>query len=390
MAIPGKTRPGMSRFDVHFREEIHYMKRFRMLFSFFLLGAVSVAGMFLPQPAQAQISTKDQIAAQTELEKNIPKMQITDEFLDLLAPDVTMGETVGVSTNSHGHVFVYSRTNPVGDARGATAAMLFEFDQNNKFIKQWGPHNYAASFAHSVRVDKNDNVWMVDEGSGMIIKFDPEGVPKAQFGRTPEAIDYLEEFLERGGTGFNNTGGRVRDPHPVGTIGSFNRPTDVTWDSQGNVYVSDGYGNSRIVKITPGGHWLKEVGTYGTGQDQFRIPHSIAADAQNTIYVGDRNNSRIQVYDSDLNFKKSYTGMGSPWGVCVSPGSPQYLFSADGTTGKIYKLSLDGKVLGWAQTSLGRGEDDNGRLVHEITCPSANLLYLGSAVLWNVQKITIK
>jgi len=268
--------------------------------------------------------------------------------------------------------------------------MLFEFDQNNKFIKQWGPHNYAASFAHSVRVDKNDNVWMVDEGSGMIIKFDPEGVPKAQFGRTPEAIDYLEEFLERGGTGFNNTGGRVRDPHPVGTIGSFNRPTDVTWDSQGNVYVSDGYGNSRIVKITPGGHWLKEVGTYGTGQDQFRIPHSIAADAQNTIYVGDRNNSRIQVYDSDLNFKKSYTGMGSPWGVCVSPGSPQYLFSADGTTGKIYKLSLDGKVLGWAQTSLGRGEDDNGRLVHEITCPSANLLYLGSAVLWNVQKITIK
>ena len=100
-------------------------------------------------------------------------MQITDEFLDLLAPDMTMGETVGVSTNSHGHLFVYSRTNPQGDARGATAAMLFEFDQNNKFIKQWGPHNYAASFAHSVRVDKYDNVWMVDEGSGMIIKFDP-------------------------------------------------------------------------------------------------------------------------------------------------------------------------------------------------------------------------
>jgi len=365
------------------------MKRFRLMSSLFVLGAMSVAGMLLPQRAQAQISTKEQIAAQTELEKNIPKMQITDEFLDLLAPDMTMGETVGVSTNSHGHVFVYSRTNPQGDARGATAAMLFEFDQNNKFIKQWGPHNYAASFAHSVRVDKNDNVWMVDEGSGMIIKFDPEGVPKGQFGRTPEAIDYLEEFVERGGTGFNNTGGRTRDPHPVGTIGTFNRPTDVTWDSQGNVYVSDGYGNSRIVKITPGGHWLKEVGTYGTGQDQFRIPHSIAADAHDTIYVGDRNNSRIQVYDSDLNYKASYTGMGSPWGICINPGNPQYLFSADGTTGKIYKLSLDGKVLGWAQTSLGRGEDDNGRLVHEITCPSANLLYLGSAVLWNVQKITI-
>src|SRR5271169_5263718 len=149
------------------------MKRFSALFSFFTLGAMIVAGVFLPQQAQAQISSKDQIAQQTELEKTIPKLQITDEFLDLLAPDMTMGETVGVSTNSHGHVFVYSRTNPQGVARGGTAAMLFEFDQNNKFVKLWGPHNYAASFAHSVRIDKNDNTWMVDEGSGMIIKFDP-------------------------------------------------------------------------------------------------------------------------------------------------------------------------------------------------------------------------
>src|SRR5579862_9434438 len=224
------------------------MKRFSMLSSFILLGAVNVAGVLLPQNAQAQISTKEQIAQQTELEKTIPKMQITDEYLDLLIPDMTMGETMGVSTNSKGHLFVYSRTNPQGIARGGTAAMLFEFDQDMKFVKQWGPHNYAASFAHSVRVDKDDNVWMIDEGSGMIIKFDPQGVPQEEFGRTPEAIDYLEEFLERGGTGFNNTGGRPRDPHPKGTIGEFNRPTDVTWDSKGNLYVSDGYGNSRIVK----------------------------------------------------------------------------------------------------------------------------------------------
>ena len=139
-------------------------------------------------------------------------MQITDEFLQLSIPDQTMGETVGVATNSKGHLFVYSRTNPQGIARGGTAAMLFEFDENMKFVKQWGPHNYAASFAHSVRVDKNDNVWMVDEGSGMIIKFDPQAVPQAQFGRTPEAIDYLEEFLEHGGTGFNNAGGTAQGP----------------------------------------------------------------------------------------------------------------------------------------------------------------------------------
>ena len=199
-----------------------------------MLGVAIVAGILLPRPAQAQISTPAQIAEQTEFEKTIPKMQITDEFLQLSIPDQTMGETVGVSRNSKGHLFVYSRTNPQGISRGGTAAMLFEFDEKLKYVKQWGPHNYAASFAHSVRVDKADNVWMVDEGSGMIIKFDPQGVPQEQFGRTPEAIDYLEEFVERGGTGFNNAGGRARDPHPKGGIGTFNRPTDALWDSKGN------------------------------------------------------------------------------------------------------------------------------------------------------------
>jgi hypothetical protein len=366
------------------------MKHSYTLYSFLMLSILLVAAMLSPRRVQAQISTPEQIAKQTELEKSIPRMQIADEFLQLSIPDQTMGETVGVAGNSKGHLFVYTRTNPQGISRGGTAAMLFEFDEKMKYVKQWGPHNYAASFAHSVRVDKDDNVWMVDEGSGMIIKFDPQGVPQEQFGRTPEAIDYLEEFLERGGTGFNNAGGRVRDPHPKGSIGTFNRPTDVTWDSKGNIYVSDGYGNSRIVKITAGGHWLKTVGTYGKGQDQFIIPHSVAMDTQDNLYVADRNNSRIQVYDTDLNYKTTYTGMGSPWGICVSPGSPQYLFSGDGTTGKIYKIDLSGKVLGWAQTSLGHGEDDTGRLVHEISCKSANVVYLGSAVLWNVQKITIK
>ena len=78
-----------------------------------------------------------------------------------------------------------------------------------------------------------------------------------------------------------------------------------------------------------------------------------------------------------------------PWELCISPDSPQYLFTADGTTGKIYKLTLSGKVIGMAQTSLGHGEDDTGDLVHAIACPSGSTLYLGSASLWDVQKLTI-
>ena len=93
-----------------------------------------------------------------------------EEVLQLLVPGETMGQPVGVDINSQNHLFVYSRTHPQGIARGGTAAMLWEFDQNGTFVKEWGPHNYAASFAHSVRVDKYDNVWQVDEGSSMLVK----------------------------------------------------------------------------------------------------------------------------------------------------------------------------------------------------------------------------
>ena len=376
-------------------EERRTMKKIATL----LVGMLIAVGGFTN--AHAQISTRQQQAEQDALDAKTPKLNYTEEVLQLLVPGMTMGETVGVDINSQGHIFVYSRTNPQGIARGGTAAMLWEFDQNGKFVKEWGPHNYAASFAHSVRVDKNDNVWQVDEGSGMIVKYSPQAVPLEQFGRTPEAIDYLEASVEKQGRGFEGEARREEHPvemvkrlHPDGGVGTFNRPTDVAWDSAGNVFVTDGYGNSRVVKIAPGGHWLKWVGTWGTGPNQFNIVHSVAVDSQDNVYAADRNNHRIQVYDDNLNFEKSITGVGAPWGVCIpraDSSGKQYIFSSDGTSGRLYKIDLDsGKVVGWAQTSLGRGEDDAGRLVHEIGCKDPNVVYLGSAILWNVTKVTIK
>ena len=348
----------------------------------------------------AQISTKAQQAEQDAVDAVTPKLNAKEEVLQLLVPGFTMGETVGVDINSQNHIFVYSRTNPQGIARGGTAAMLWEFDQNGRFVKEWGPHNYAASFAHSVRVDRHDNVWQVDEGSGMVVKYSPQAVAIEQFGRTPEAIDWLEQMIEKMGRGYEGQARQLESPvdmqhrlHPDGGVGTFNRPTDVAWDSHDNVFVTDGYGNSRIVKIAPGGHWLKWVGTWGTGANQFNIVHSVAVDAKDNVYAADRNNHRIQVYDNDLNFIKSITGLGAPWGVCIprpDASGKQYIFSSDGTSGRLYKVDMtSGKVVGWAQTSLGRGEDDAGRLVHEIGCKDPNTVYLGSAILWNVTKVTI-
>jgi hypothetical protein len=316
-------------------------------------------------------------AKQEAIEKATPQLQITEEVLPLVIPDHTIGETEGVSMNSKGHLFVYSRTGKGGVARGGTAAELFEFDQNNKFVKMWAPDTYGASFAHSVRVDKYDNVWFVDEGSSMVVKMDPNGVVKMTLGRKPEAIDYLERFVERGE--------KDADRYPNGSMGTFNRPTDVAWDAQDNIYVSDGYGNSRFVKIAKDGVWVKAVGTHGNGPNQFSTPHGIAVDGPN-VYVADRGNNRIQVYDTNtMEFKTSYTGVGAPWSV---QATPKYIYSGDGT-GKIYRLDKStGKLLGWVQTGMGLGQ--TGCIIHELYAVSDNVLIKGSCSEWNVEKITFK
>ena len=355
------------------------MKRNSLVVSLFAFGAVlgvgalKVKAQFGPPSPERQAA----IAKQLALEAATPQLKFTEEVLPLTIPDHTIGETEGVSLNSKGHLFVYSRTGKGGSSRGGTAAELFEFDQNYKFVKMWGPDNYAASFAHSVRNDKYDNVWMVDEGSGMIVKFDPNGIVRMTLGRKTEAIDYMERYIERGE--------KVTERYPVGNMGTFNRETDIAWDPQDNMYISDGYGNSRVVKISKDGVWQKAVGTHGNGENQFSTPHGIATDAQGNVYVADRGNFRIQVYDYDLNFKKSIGGVGAPWSVQVTP---KYIYSGDGT-GKIYRLDRStGKLLGWVQTSMGEGQ--TGCLIHELHAVSDTVLIKGGCSVWNVEKITFK
>jgi hypothetical protein len=350
------------------------VKKSVVVFVALLLSVVVTAQRGGPSPEQQAA-----LAKQAELEKNTPQLQITEEVLNLVVPNHTIGEAVGVAKNSRGHLFVFTRSGASGPAKGATASQLFEFDPNLKFVKMWGPDNYAASFAHTVRVDKDDNVWMTDEGSNMIVKFNPQGQVSMVLGRKPEAIDYLEEHIERGE--------HTEERFPVGNAGTFNRPTDVTWDTQGNIFIADGYNNSRVAKMSRDGRWVKAVGTRGAGPDQFNTVHAITSDAKGTIYVGDRGNRRIKVYDTDLNLQKMYTNVGAPWSMCVTPGPTQYLFSGDGN-GKIYKLDLNGNLLGWAQTGLGHGQ--SGCLVHELHCESESVIYKGDCSTWTVEKITIK
>ncbi len=350
-------------------------KRSLVVLAILLLGGVvSRAQRGGPSPEQQAA-----LAKQAALEKATARLQITEDVLPLAVPGHTIGEAVGVAKNSQGHLFVFTRSGNVGPAKGATASQLFEFDQTLKFVKQWGQDNYAASFAHTVRVDKYDNVWMTDEGANMIVKFNPQGLVSMVLGRKTEAIDYLERYTERGE--------KEEVRYPAGTLGTFNRPTDVTWDTQDNIFVSDGYNNSRVVKIAKDGKWVKALGTRGAGPNQFNTPHGITSDAKGNIYVADRGNSRIQVFDPDLNPVRIIANVGAPWSICTSPGPTQYLFSGDGN-GKLYKVDMNGTLVGWAQTSEGHGQV--GCLVHELHCESENVIYKGDCSTWTVEKITIK
>jgi DNA-binding beta-propeller fold protein YncE len=328
------------------------------------------------------------LAAQTELEKNTPQIPYDAVSLPLMPTGHTIGETEGVALNSKKHLFVYTRSGNAGPARGAQAAELFEFDEAGKFVKEWGQNAYGFSFAHAVRVDKDDNVWVVDEGSNMVMKFNPQGLVTMVLGRKDEAIDYLEEFLED--AAHTERGRNAKPGAGAGRGGSFGRPTDVAFDTQGNIFVADGYDNSRVAKFSKDGDFVKSIGSRGTAPDQFNTPHAITADAKGNIYVADRGIQRIQVYDSDLNRKAIFSNVRAPWAVCITPPNPQgqqFLYSAD-AGGKIYKLDLDGKLLGW----FGTTGKKVGQFywVHQMHCVSENELYTGEAQNWRVQHLTLK
>lgn len=318
-----------------------------------------------------------------------------------LPKDLYLGEVSGVAVNSKGHIFVFSRGNTSGPAFAAAAAQLLEFDPEGNFIREIGKHLYAWSFAHSVRTDKDDNIWVTDKGSDLVIKFSPEGRVQLVLGRKQEASD--EET------------GPLKHPKPPlpAEDGRFRQVTDVTWDPAGNIFVSDGYINSRVAKFDKHGNWVKSWGTRGSNQGEFNTPHSIAADVQGNIYVADRFNRRIQVFDGDGKFLRAMVidvpfdhsvrpvignpvdpnatsgtfSPGAPWAICITPGPNQVLYSSDAYPGRIYKLSLDGEVLGVLGES-GRQLKEFG-WVHEIACPSENELYVAELLNWRVQKLVL-
>ena len=342
------------------------------------------------------------IAAVAHAQEAAPEISFTSTVDLLKLPPATyLGEVAGVAINSKRHIFIFSRTGQRSTVHGASAAQLFEFGPDGSFIREIGQNLYGFSFAHTVRIDKEDNIWATDEGTNMVIKFSPAGKVLMVLGRRPEAVEAPAEAPRPG-------------EQPRTVWGAFNRPTDVAWDLAGNVFIADGYNNSRVVKVDSHGRWVKTWGTRGKEAGQFNILHTIANDAKGNIYVGDRSNRRIQVFDPEGTFLKQFTidvpftkepnimngaapgsggnplsVSGAPWAICITPSpASQYLYVADAVPGRIYKLTLDGKVVG----VLGEAGKEPKQFgwIHQIACPSENELYVAELLNWRMQKLVLR
>jgi len=316
-----------------------------------------------------------------------------------LPEDIYLGESAGVATNSRGDIFVYTRTgHPTASLGGARVfvhggSRLFQFDHNGAFVREIGQGIYGFVFAQQVRIDPEDNIWVVDQATNEVIKFDPEGRVLMILGRKAEAVP-VPARPDVGALGVPYQQAAGKAPGSGQPTDLFNRPTDVAWDGAGNIFVADGIGNQRVAKFDKHGVFVKSWGQKGTEPGQFAAARAIAVDAQGNVYVADPGNKRIQVFDNDGKFKTQIANVGSPQALCITPGPNPVLYSSNSnppndidTAGEIYKLKLDGTVLG----KFGRA----GRMMKEfnfvnaIDCRNENTLYVGEIGNLRVQKITL-
>jgi sugar lactone lactonase YvrE len=317
------------------------------------IGKLTFAALMLVVPGLALPAAAQQRAAPPQL-----SFKVIENFLKV-PPNMTMAEVVGVDVDSKGQVYVLNRGKQP----------ILEFNPDGSFARSIG-EGLPFEGPHSVRVDPQDNLWYIDAATNLIIKFDQQKRVQMTLGRRPEPWTWATHVIERA------------IPAPM----NFYQPTDVTWGPDGSIYVADGYGNSRIVKFNREGNLVKHWGERGTALGEFNTPHSIVIDRENNLYVADRQNGRIQVFDTDGNAKQEWRIGGNPWSLCLPRGQSSVMYV--GSVGRVLKLDLKGKVLG----SMGHFGRVPGTFdwVHGVACPDENTVYAAQELSFRLDKIAVQ
>jgi len=286
------------------------------------------------------------VYSQTTAEPTVPKLNYAavPNFFQLPAGE-NFVEPAGVAVNSKGHIYVFHRGKHP----------LMEFDSSGKFIRSIADDLFVT--AHMVRVDSEDNIWTTDVGSHVVLKLSPDG-------RVLLAL------------------GRMRIPGD--DVLHFNQPTDVAFDRDGNIYVTDGYGNSRVLKFNKYGNLVTGWGMKGNGPAQFDLPHTIAIDGD-LVYVGDRDNARIEIFDLNGRFVREWK-LGHPYSLFITPD--HFVYMADAEAAHILKISQDGKVIG----ELAGPQKDQGPHFdpHQIAVDKDGSIFTAQVLGWHAQKFQMK
>lgn len=263
-----------------------------------------------------------------------------------LPPNFELGAVSAVATDVQDRVFVAHRA----------AKPILIFDKDGKFIRGWGDDHIKTP--HGLRIDPDGNVWVTDIGHHLVMKFDPDGKLLMSLGRKGEA---------------GNTPDRL------------DRPTDIAFAPNGDFFITDGYGNSRVMKFTREGRLIKQWGVKGKGEGEFNIPHAIVLDSKGNLYVGDRENDRVQVFDTDGKFLKVWNESGAPYGLFLAA---ERLFVADGRAGWVKALGPDGKTVG----RLGERGTAAGQfqMPHMLCVDSRGDLYVAEVTNKRIQKFTAR
>ncbi|MBA4187071.1 MAG: hypothetical protein C0467_03550 [Planctomycetaceae bacterium] len=277
--------------------------------------------------------------------KGIPDYQVVAGWAQL-PPKLELGPVSAVATDSKDRVFVAHR--------GPKPILVF--DRDGKFLRSWGDDHLK--MPHGLRIDPEGNVWVTDLTYHLVMKFDPEGKLLLSLGKKGEAGNKPDQF---------------------------DRPTDVAFTPTGEFYITDGYGNARVMKFDQTGKFLKQWGTKGKGEGEFNLPHAICLDAKGHVYVGDRENNRVQVFDADGKFLAQWKESGAPYGLFLAGDR---LFVADGRAGWVRVLGPDGKSLGrWGEKGTAAG---HFQMPHMLCVDSRGDVYVAEVTNKRIQKFTAK
>ena len=279
-------------------------------------------------------------------EEPIPKLnyEAVPDFFKL-PPGEHFVEVAGVAVNPKGHIYVFHRGKHP----------LMEFDGNGKYLRSIAEDLFVT--AHTVRVDAEDNIWTRDVGAHVVLKLSPDGRVLLSLGQ-------------------------VRTPGD--DVLHFNQPTDVAFDGEGNIYVADGEGNSRVLKFNKFGNPVSGWGMKGSGPGQFDLPHSITIDGD-LVYVGDRENARIQIFDLNGRYLREWK-LGHPFGLFVAPD--HFIYMSDAIAGRILKIDRNGKVIGVVDGPA----PDEGRHFdpHSLTVDKDGSIFTAEVMPWRAQKFRLK